>query len=117
MSHSDPAEVQKSVRTYLKIGITLYIFTAITVAVNQVHLAVPIAITIALLIAATKGSMVATVFMHLSHEKQWIYGALLLTVVFFIVLIFVPLFTVSDTIGRPNVGQTAVPAAEHVMQH
>jgi len=46
-----------------------------------------------------KGSMVAGVFMHLSHEKQWIYGALLLTVVFFIVLIFVPLFTVSDTTG------------------
>ena len=40
--------------------------------------------------------MVASVFMHLSHEKKWIYGALLLTVVFFIVLLFVPLLTVSD---------------------
>jgi cytochrome c oxidase subunit IV len=43
-----------------------------------------------------KGSMVASVFMHLSHEKQWIYGALILTAVFFIVLIFVPLFTIKD---------------------
>ena len=32
--------------------------------------------------------MVAAIFMHLSHEKKWIYGALLLTVVFFIVLLF-----------------------------
>jgi cytochrome c oxidase subunit IV len=48
-----------------------------------------------------KGSMVASIFMHLSHEKKWIYGALLLTVVFFIVLLFVPLATVSDTIGTP----------------
>ena len=28
-----------------------------------------------------KGSMVASVFMHLSHEKKWIYGALILTVI------------------------------------
>ena len=42
----------------------------------------PLAITVALIIATMKGSMVASVFMHLSHEKQWIYGALMLTVVF-----------------------------------
>lgn len=113
MSHSDPAEVQKTVRTYLKVGITLYVFTAITVAVNQIHLAVPFAITVALLIAAFKSSMVASIFMHLSHEKKWIYGSLLLTVVFFITLIFIPLATVSDTIGKPNPSQTMVPAVEH----
>ncbi|HWW83446.1 MAG TPA: cytochrome C oxidase subunit IV family protein [Vicinamibacterales bacterium] len=110
--HSDPAEVKKTVRTYMVVGAALLVFTAITVAVNQLHFAVPIAITIALIIAATKGSMVASVFMHLSHEKQWIYGALLLTVVFFIVLMFVPLATLSDTIGTP--GQpVGVAAAEH----
>jgi caa(3)-type oxidase subunit IV len=107
--HSDPAEVKKTVRTYLAIGAALLVFTAITVAVNQLHFAVPIAITIALIIAATKGSMVASVFMHLSHEKQWIYGALILTVVFFIVLMFVPLATISDTIGTP----IRVAAPEH----
>jgi cytochrome c oxidase subunit 4 len=100
--HSDPAEVKKSVRTYMKVGAMLLVFTVITVAANQLHLAVPIAITVALIIAAMKGSMVAAVFMHLSHEKQWIYGALILTVVFFVVLLFVPLLTVSDTIGTPG---------------
>ena len=59
----------------------LMIFTVITVAASRFHFAVPVAITVALIIAAMKGSMVAGVFMHLSHEKQWIYGALLLTVV------------------------------------
>src|SRR5215813_2976727 len=97
--HSDHEDVSKNVRKYLMIGAALFVFTGITVAVNQVHLAVPAAITVALIIAATKGSMVASVFMHLSHEKKWIYGALLLTVAFFIVLMFVPLLTVSDTIG------------------
>jgi cytochrome c oxidase subunit 4 len=107
--HSDPAEIKKSVRGYLMIGAALLVFTAITVAANRFHFVVPVAITIALIIAAMKGSMVAAVFMHLSHEKRWIYGALLLTVVFFIVLMFVPLLTTLDHIGTPfDAGRAAV---------
>jgi len=81
----------------------LMIFTVITVTASRFHLAVPVAITIALIIAAMKGSMVAAVFMHLSHEKRWIYGTLLLTAVFFIGLLLLPLFTSLDTlaIGSP----------------
>ena len=109
--HSDPAAIKKSVRTYLTVGAMLLVFTVITVAANQFHFAVPVAITVALIIAGMKGSMVAGIFMHLSHEKQWIYGALLLTVAFFIVLMFVPLFTVLDTIGTPLGVARAV--AEH----
>ena len=99
--HSDPVSVKKSVRLYMSIGVALLVFTAITVAANRLHFVVPIAITVAIVIACIKGSMVASVFMHLSHEKKWIYGALLLTVVFFIVLMCVPLFTTMDTIGTP----------------
>ena len=101
--HADPEAIKKSVRTYLMVGGALFMGTAITVAVNQVHLAVPLAITVALIIATIKGSMVASVFMHLSHEKKWIYGSLLLTLAFFIVLMSVPIFTMMDTIGTPNV--------------
>src|SRR5207344_966844 len=90
--HSDPEAISKSLRTYWMIGGALLVFTVITVAVNQLHLAVPLAITVALVIAITKGSMVASVFMHLSHEKKWIYGALILTVIGFILVIFLPLF-------------------------
>ena len=107
--HSDPAEVQKTVKTYLSIGVALLVFTGITVAANQVHLALPAAITVALVIACMKGSMVAAVFMHLSHEKKWIYGSLLLTVLFFIVLMTIPIFTTMDNIGTP----IQAPAAEH----
>ena len=101
--HSDPAEVKRTVRKYFMIGAALLVFTGITVAANLIHLAVPLAITVALIIATMKGSMVASVFMHLNHERQWIYGALLLTVLFFIVLMFVPLFTVQDgiSVGLP----------------
>jgi cytochrome c oxidase subunit IV len=97
--HSDPAEVKKTVRKYFMIGAALLVFTGITVAANLFHLAVPLAITVALIIAIIKGSMVASVFMHLNHEKKWIYGALMLTVVFFVVLLFVPFLTISDTFG------------------
>jgi cytochrome c oxidase subunit IV len=99
--HADPESIRKHVRLYWMIGGALFLFTAITVAVNQVHLAIPLAITVALIIASIKGSMVASVFMHLSNEKKWIYGALLLTVVFWIVLMSVPLFTTMDNIGTP----------------
>jgi caa(3)-type oxidase subunit IV len=99
--HSDPAAVKKSVRLYMSIGVALLVFTAITVAANRLHFVVPVAIAVAIIIACIKGSMVASVFMHLSHEKKWIYGALLLTIVFFIVLMCVPLFTIMDTIGTP----------------
>jgi len=100
--HSDPAEVQKSVRSYITVFVALMIFTVITVAASRFHFAVPIAIAIALIIAAMKGSMVAGVFMHLSHEKQAIYGALLLTFVFFLVLLFIPVLTNLDHIGVPR---------------
>ena len=97
--HSDPAEVKKSVRSYITVFVALMAFTLITVAAASFHFAVPIAITVALIIAAMKGSMVAGVFMHLSHEKQAIYGALLLTLIFFIVLMFIPVLTTLDHIG------------------
>ena len=113
MEHSDPAAIKKSVRTYMLVGALLYAGTIITVLANQVHLAVPLAITVALIIATIKGSAVAAVFMHLSHEKKWIYGALLLTVAFFVVLMAVPFFTVFDTIGTPLHHETATSAGAH----
>lgn len=100
--HSDPAEVQKSVRSYMMVFAMLMVFTVLTVTASRFHLAVPMAITVALVIAAMKGSMVAGVFMHLSHEKRAIYGALLLTLVFFIVLLFIPVFAMMDHIGTPK---------------
>jgi caa(3)-type oxidase subunit IV len=115
--HSDAEAVRKSVRTYMMVGAALLVFTVITVGANYLHLPVPAAITLALIIASIKASMVAAVFMHLNHEKQWIYGALILTVAFFVVLIFVPLSTTMDTFGRhlagPAHGATAGAAGEH----
>ena len=113
MTHMDLEATRKTIKMYLTVGAALLVFTVITVAVNQVHLAVPAAITVALIIAIMKGSMVASVFMHLSHEKQWIYGALLLTVVFFVALMAIPSFTLMDTIGTPAPAIGITQTAEH----
>ena len=109
--HSDQESIKKSIRTYMMVGAMLFVFTGITVAVNQIHLAVPLAITVALLIATMKGSMVASIFMHLSHEKKWVYGALVLTVIGFAILMLVPSLTLGDGIGTPI--HVEAPAAAH----
>jgi cytochrome c oxidase subunit 4 len=109
--HSETDDIKKHVRTYWMIGAALYVFTVITVAVNQVHLAVPFAITVALIVASIKGFMVASVFMHLNHEKPWIYGALLLTLMFFLVLMTIPMLTLMDTIGTATVREVSTGSA------
>jgi len=109
--HSDQESIRKSIKTYWMVGAALFVFTGITVAVNQIHLAVPMAITVALIIATMKGSMVASIFMHLSHEKKWIYGSLSLTVIGFAILMLVPSLTMGDNIGTPI--HVEAPAAEH----
>jgi len=113
--HSDPASIQASLRKYFMIGAALLVFTVITVAVNLVHVSsIALAVTVALIIAIMKGSMVAAVFMHLSNEKKWIYGALLLTVIGFAILMAVPKFTLMDSIGKP---EPAIGIPEHATGH
>jgi cytochrome c oxidase subunit IV len=66
------------------------------VAVSRFHFAVPVAVTVALLVATVKGSLVACYFMHLISEKKLILAVLAVTAFFFAALLALPLFTVSD---------------------
>ena len=90
--HHSPEHVLKEMRTYLVIFVSLAALTAITVfAFYQLKTyPVKIAITVALIIATIKGSLVAGFFMHLLSEKKVIYGILILTVIFFIFLMALP---------------------------
>ena len=72
------------------------VLTIVTVAISRLHLSVPVAVTVALLVATIKGSLVACYFMHLISEKKLIYAVLGLTVVFFIALLALPVFTHSN---------------------
>ena len=99
MSDSHAADLNKHVRAYILVFVTLMFLTLVTVAVSYLHLPVRQAIAVALLIATVKGSLVACYFMHLISEKKLILWVLVLTVVFFIVLLLVPVFTVADRVG------------------
>jgi caa(3)-type oxidase subunit IV len=103
------AEVRKSIRSYMIVFGSLMVLTIITVAAASLQVGVAMGVVIALAIASVKASMVAGVFMHLAHEKMWIYGSLILTAAFFLVLILIPLFAGLDHIGTPG-GATAIHA-------
>jgi cytochrome c oxidase subunit 4 len=90
MSASDAESIRKQTRSYIVVFVTLMVMTVLTVAVSYFHMPVGLAILVALVIASFKGSLVASVFMHLSHERKVIYWVLLLTVIFFIVLMAIP---------------------------
>ena len=93
MSASDVEAIRKQTRIYVGVFIALAIGTVLTVAVSYLHMPVALAILVALIIASFKGSLVAAFFMHLSHERKVIYWVLLLTVVFFLALMFIPSLT------------------------
>ena len=89
-------DIDKHVRVYITVFVALMALTIVTVAVSRYHLPVPIAVTVALLVATIKGSLVACYFMHLLSEKKLILAVLALTAFFFAALLALPLFTVSD---------------------
>src|SRR6516164_8380235 len=86
-------DIDRHVRVYIMVFVTLMALTIITVAISRLHLPVPIAVTIALIVATIKGSLVAGFFMHLLSEKKVIYAVLGITVAFFVVLLFLPTLT------------------------
>ena len=98
MDASNSHDIKKHVRTYIAVFIGLLALTMVTVAVSYLHLNVKAAITVALVIAAVKGSLVASYFMHLLSEKKVIYATLILTAVFFVALMWLPIFAHSDPI-------------------
>lgn len=101
MSASDLEAVKKHTRTYINVFVALMVLTVLTVAVSYFHMPVLAAVVVALIIASFKGSLVAAFFMHLAHERKPIYWLLLLTVVFFFALMFIPLLTQWNSLSRP----------------
>ena len=90
------ADIDRHVRIYITVFVALMALTIVTVAVSRFHLPVPIAVSVALLVAIIKGSLVACYFMHLISEKKLIYAVLVLTAAFFIALLALPVLTVHD---------------------
>ena len=99
MTNDHAADIDKHIKVYISVFAALMVLTLVTVAISRFHFSVPIAVTIALLVATIKGSLVACYFMHLVSEKKLIIAVLAVTVVFFVVLLALPILTVSDGLG------------------
>ena len=89
-------DIDKHVRIYISVFVALMVLTIVTVAVSRFHLPIPIAVTVALTVAIIKGSLVACYFMHLISEKKLIYAVLVLTAIFFVALLALPVVTHTD---------------------
>ena len=102
-----PEAIAKEKKLYLTIFGALATLTVITVLISRVHFDRPLAIFIALFIATIKATLVAGFFMHLLHERKFIFGVLGVTVFFFGVLLWGPWHHHYNTFGH----DTQVPGA------
>ncbi len=100
-----PEAIQKAKKQYLLIGMALFVFTVVTVAVATVpwldfgdHGFDSKDAVIGLLIASFKATLVASIFMHLNHERKTIYLVLLMSAVMGLVLVFLTGWAFTDPI-------------------
>ena len=92
------SEINRHVRVYLMVFVTLAVLTVVTVAASYLNTSVVVGILIAILIACVKGSLVVSYFMHLVDEKKLIYWTLALTTFFFIGMLLLPLLGLWDQV-------------------
>ena len=88
--HHGAEAVREQVRKYLFVFGALLILTLVTVSISYLHLSVIPAIIAAMIVASIKGSLVASYFMHLVSERKFIYFILVITVIFFVGLMLLP---------------------------
>ncbi len=89
MAHG-AAEVQQYVRNCIVVFASLAGLTIVTVGISYLELPIGQAVTLALIVASIKASLVALYFMHLISEQKTIYWVLGLTGMFFVVLMYLP---------------------------
>lgn len=87
-SHSSES-IKKHRKVYIAVFLALLVGTVITVLLRQLHFsAFWITVTIALVVATVKASLVAAFFMHLSNERKAIYSTLLVTAFFLAAMMY-----------------------------
>ena len=97
-AHDGHGDVDRHVRAAYFVFGSLLVLTGFTVGAYFLHLPLRAAITLALLIATVKGTLVAAWFMHLVSERKMIYWMLGLTAVLFFPLLLLPTLTVLDRV-------------------
>tara|TARA_Y100001970_G_scaffold102016_1_gene128162 strand:+ start:861 stop:1166 length:306 start_codon:yes stop_codon:yes gene_type:complete len=99
MSNESNHSIEHHIQTYIRVFIALGVLTVITVLVSYLEVSFIEAFFLAITIATIKGSLVLGFFMHLISEKAAIIWILVATAVAFIILMFIPLISVTDSTG------------------
>ena len=90
-------DMNHHIKVYRNVFIGLLVFTGLTVGASYIDFSfIWLGITVGLAIAFIKGYLVAANFMHLNNEKNLIYMILSITIVFFLVLFFMPILWHND---------------------
>ncbi len=93
ISESEAARVRDHLRVYVMVFVALAVLTVVTVAISYLRLPTALAISVAMVVATVKASLVAGYFMHLLSEKKVILWLLLLCAAFLVFLFALPLGT------------------------
>ena len=99
MSNNSDHSIEHHIQTYIRVFIALGVLTVITVAVSYLEVSFIEAFFLAIAIASIKGSLVLGFFMHLISERAAIIWILVATTVAFIILMFIPLISLTDSTG------------------
>ncbi len=93
ISESEAARVREHLRVYVMVFVALAVLTVVTVAISYLRLPTALAISVAMVVATVKGSLVALYFMHLVTEERVILYLLVLCAAFLVFLFALPLGT------------------------
>ena len=93
ISESEAARVREHLRVYVMVFVALAVLTVVTVAISYLHLPTALAISVAMVVATVKASLVAGYFMHLLSEERVILWLLVLCAAFLVFLFALPLGT------------------------
>ncbi len=93
ISESEAARVREHLRVYVMVFVALAVLTVVTVAISYLDLPTVFAISVAMVVATVKASLVAGYFMHLLSEEKVILYLLVLCAAFLVFLLFLPLGT------------------------
>jgi cytochrome c oxidase subunit 4 len=93
ISESEAARVKAHLRVYVMVFVALAVLTVITVGISYLQLPTALAITVAMVVATVKATLVAGYFMHLLSEEKVILWLLVLCAAFLVFLFALPLGT------------------------
>ncbi len=103
MNENRAVNTTKHTKSYILILVALVLLTLLSVGVSRLDIAVGVRVAVVLLIALVQGFLSLGFLMHLNWERRFIYGVLLLTVVFFAVLILLPTLAHLDSVEHVHV--------------